>query len=233
MQAPPLLRHAGGGGQGGAADDEAVAASMPFEDMCQALEEWSCRFHSCLVPRHCHDAPELGAWVRCMRRLRGKGALEKWKVHRLNRLGFQWVVSKQEALWHGNLHHLRHYQALHGQQALPEGGRSDSEPAWCALAAWVRAQSELLVAGKLPQAQVRALAAVGVTLAVGPEPARRQVRLQGLNAHERKRARKQWKLADQASEQQRGRETEPEAAGPEEGKPQGQRTRTDPAARAR
>ena len=106
-------------------DDDPVLrpSRMPFEAMCLRLGAWRARFGTAHVPRRCFDAAELGAWVRYLRRRAARsrrcgrggdgGALELWKVERLNILGFCWVVSREDAKWYANLHHLRHFKAMH------------------------------------------------------------------------------------------------------------------------
>ena len=119
-------------------DDDLVLrpSLMPFEAMCRRLGAWRARFGTAHVPRRCFDAAELGAWVRYLRRRAarsrrcgrggggvGGGALELWKVERLNVLGFCWVVSREDAKWYANLHHLRHFKAMH---LAGGGGRTGS-----------------------------------------------------------------------------------------------------------
>lgn len=50
--------------------------------MYAQLQAWQQRHLSAHVPRHCFDAPELGAWVRYMRKQHTDGQLEQWKVDR-------------------------------------------------------------------------------------------------------------------------------------------------------
>lgn len=55
---------------------------MDFGVMFTQLQAWRQRFLSAHVPRHCFDAPELGAWVRYLRKQHSEGQLEQWKVDR-------------------------------------------------------------------------------------------------------------------------------------------------------
>lgn len=55
---------------------------MDFTAMLQRLAAWRARHLSAHVPRHCFDAPELGAWVRYMRKQHKEGRLEQWKADR-------------------------------------------------------------------------------------------------------------------------------------------------------
>lgn len=55
---------------------------MDFAAMYAQLAAWQQRFLSAHVPRHCFDAPELGAWVRYLRKQHKDGHLEQWKVDR-------------------------------------------------------------------------------------------------------------------------------------------------------
>lgn len=55
---------------------------MDFAAMYAQLQAWQQRHLSAHVPRHCFDAPELGAWVRFMRKQHTDGQLEQWKVDR-------------------------------------------------------------------------------------------------------------------------------------------------------
>jgi hypothetical protein len=55
---------------------------MDFAAMYALLQAWQQRHQSAHVPRHCFDAPELGAWVRYMRKQHTDGQLEQWKVDR-------------------------------------------------------------------------------------------------------------------------------------------------------
>jgi hypothetical protein len=55
---------------------------MDFAAMLAQLAAWRGRFLTAHVPRHCFDAPELGAWVRHVRKQHAEGRLEQWKVER-------------------------------------------------------------------------------------------------------------------------------------------------------
>jgi hypothetical protein len=55
---------------------------MDFEAMFGQLEQWKAQHLSAHVPRFCFDAPELGAWVRYVRKQHKDGLLEQWKVER-------------------------------------------------------------------------------------------------------------------------------------------------------
>jgi hypothetical protein len=55
---------------------------MDFETMFEQLVQWKAQHLSAHVPRFCFDAPELGAWVRYMRKQHKDGLLEQWKVER-------------------------------------------------------------------------------------------------------------------------------------------------------
>jgi hypothetical protein len=57
-------------------------SQMDFPTMYTQLQAWQARHLSAHVPHHCFDAPELGAWVRHMRKQRKDGRLEQWKVDR-------------------------------------------------------------------------------------------------------------------------------------------------------
>ncbi len=131
-------------------DDPIIRPSLlPFEAMCARLRAWKARFGTAHVPRRCFDDAELGAWVRYMRRLRDRRALERWKADRLNLLSFEWEVSKEDAKWYASLHHLRHFKASYCDAG---GERSRASPVTPLeigldggllrdLAAWVRQQA--------------------------------------------------------------------------------------------
>jgi hypothetical protein len=55
---------------------------MDFELMFGQLVQWKAQHLSAHVPRFCFDAPELGAWVRYVRKQHKDGLLEQWKVER-------------------------------------------------------------------------------------------------------------------------------------------------------
>lgn len=55
---------------------------MDFATMYAQLAAWQQRFLTAHVPRHCFDAPELGAWVRYVRKQHKDGHLEQWKADR-------------------------------------------------------------------------------------------------------------------------------------------------------
>lgn len=167
----------------------------PFPVMYSRLKAWADMYRTCHVPRHCFDAADLGAWVWHQRRLHRTGALEQWKVDELNRLGFQWSISKDDMQWHANVHHLRQFRLVHGLSAQP--GDDGLHGAWRQLASWLQQQGELYATGRLPLLKQQVLAAVGVTLLVDSDVVERAVQLQGLNAHERRLARKRWKQQDQ------------------------------------
>jgi hypothetical protein len=174
--------------------DPLMPERMGFDEMYRQLEAWRTTHRTSHVPHRCFDAGELGAWARHMRQQRRRGELEQWKAELLNQLDFPWSPSKADAQWHANLHHLRQFRHVHGPSALPCGDGVHS--AWRELPGWLQRQGELLAAGRLPLPRQQALAAVGVTLRVPEADAERGVRLQGLNAHERRLARKRWKRED-------------------------------------
>ena len=78
--------------QGGPAALEPLAQQLPdrrlrpsrfdFGTMYVQLQAWKQQHLTAHVPRHCFDAPELGAWVRHLRKLHKEGQLEQWKVDR-------------------------------------------------------------------------------------------------------------------------------------------------------
>jgi hypothetical protein len=55
---------------------------MEFAAMLAELQAWRQRHLTAHVPRFCFDAPELGAWVRYLRKQHKEGLLEQWKVDR-------------------------------------------------------------------------------------------------------------------------------------------------------
>lgn len=57
-------------------------SKMDFAAMYAELQVWQQKHLSAHVPRYCFDAPELGAWVRYMRKQYKVGLLEQWKADR-------------------------------------------------------------------------------------------------------------------------------------------------------
>jgi hypothetical protein len=53
-----------------------------FSDMFDQLAQWKQLHLSAHVPRFCFDAPQLGAWVRQLRKAHKLGQLEQWKIDR-------------------------------------------------------------------------------------------------------------------------------------------------------
>jgi hypothetical protein len=166
----------------------------PFDVMYSQLQEWQRRFQTCHVPRHCFDAETLGMWVHSIRRQCRNGKLEEWKKDRLSRLGFEWSISNEDAKWHAHVHHLRQFRLLNGESEDPfyDGHHN----AWKELQGWIDMQGLLLSAGKLPQNKRQILECIGITLRVPEEAIYRNIKLQGLNAHERRLARKRWRRED-------------------------------------
>ncbi|KAF8067197.1 hypothetical protein HT031_002244 [Scenedesmus sp. PABB004] len=172
---------------------------MAFDAMLARLAAWRAAHLSAHVPRHCFDAPELGAWVRAQRKAHRDGALEAWKVERLNELGFEWEVSDQDAKWHHTYHQLRRYRLLHGSTAVdPRHGRADATD-WRVVARWLDRQARLLAKRKLSEQRRAMLAQLGVTLRVPRRLLARTAALQGLNGTERRQLRKRWRAADRAA----------------------------------
>jgi hypothetical protein len=68
--------------------------ALDFDRMYRQLADFKRAHLTAHVPRHCWDAPELGAWVRQLRKLHKERRLERWKVDRwvLQRLG-PWEVT--------------------------------------------------------------------------------------------------------------------------------------------
>jgi hypothetical protein len=157
--------------------------------MYQQLVAWQMTHLSCHVPRNCHDAPPLlDAWVRHLRRLHASGALEQWKVDRLNLLGFEWSISDQHAKWLSKYHELRRYRAVHGHVGLQQsqinsqseggitsGNIGSNNPA---LQHWLQRQAVLYAKGALTEQQVTLLASLGVELRVAADKAERAVQEQ-------------------------------------------------------
>lgn len=85
--APAATAHASAGGGGGRLVTWSRLADMPFELMYRELAAFSVRFGSCHVPRHCFDAPQLGAWTRWLRHQRARKLLPQWQVDRWARRG--------------------------------------------------------------------------------------------------------------------------------------------------
>jgi hypothetical protein len=56
--------------------------ALDFDRMYRQLAEFKRAHLTAHVPRHCWDAPELGAWARQLRKDRKEGRLERWKVDR-------------------------------------------------------------------------------------------------------------------------------------------------------
>lgn len=57
-------------------------SQMEFETMFMQLAAWKQQYLTAHVPRFCFDAPELGAWVRHMRKQHKDCQLAQWKTDR-------------------------------------------------------------------------------------------------------------------------------------------------------
>jgi hypothetical protein len=57
-------------------------AQAAFEPMYRRLAAWRARFGACHVPRRCFDAPDLGEWVRWLRKQRVEARLPQWQADR-------------------------------------------------------------------------------------------------------------------------------------------------------
>ena len=133
----------------------------------------------------------------------GPEAKERWKMVQLDQIGFQWTVSRQDAMWHGSLHHYRQFKTLRWDGGLSEAPGaapqriSDPHSTWSReLDAWLVQQGRDFVEGRLSVTKRRALEAVGVTLNVSGDTLERAVSIQGLNGFERKRLRQLWKATE-------------------------------------
>ena len=173
-----------------------------FNVMLSLLKDWKAAYGSCIVPHRCFDDQMgLGAWVRWMRRQRRTSIpVHQWKVMALDEIGFVWSVPREEAKWHANYHHLRHWKALRWDGGLSSGDipiktvMADPRLGWSQeLDAWLVRQGKDLVSGRLSDSKRRALEVLGVTLSVKWEDFERGVSVQGLNSHERKRLRQLWR----------------------------------------
>eukprot|EP00882_Tetradesmus_deserticola_P012521 GHRQ01013273.1.p1 GENE.GHRQ01013273.1~~GHRQ01013273.1.p1 ORF type:complete len:258 (+),score=66.86 GHRQ01013273.1:833-1606(+) len=107
---------------------------MDFETMLRQLAQWKAQHLSAHVPRLCFDVPELGAWVRFVRKQHKDGLLEQWKVARLNSLQFEWELTDQEARWHHLYHQLRRYRLLYGSSEVDTNKSGSGQGDWPAVA---------------------------------------------------------------------------------------------------
>jgi hypothetical protein len=61
-------------------------ARMQWEGMYRRLAAWRARYGSAHVPRRCFDAPDLGEWVRWLRKQKAEGRLPRWQRDRCARV---------------------------------------------------------------------------------------------------------------------------------------------------
>ncbi|KAF6255405.1 hypothetical protein COO60DRAFT_217099 [Scenedesmus sp. NREL 46B-D3] len=182
---------------------------MDFGLMLGQLTQWKAQHLSAHVPRFCFDAPELGAWVRHVRKQHKDGVLEQWKVERLDGLQFEWELPDQEARWHHLYHQLRRHRLLHGSSEVDAGKSGSGQGDWPAVARWLSKQGRLLAKQKLNGQKVAMLQLLEVTLRLPKRLVHRTAQLQALNGPERRKLRKKWKQLDATAaeqEQQRRRQ---------------------------
>jgi hypothetical protein len=95
-----------------------------------------CDVKRTLLPREKRDNPEyvkLGSWVgrtrlEARRPIGHPERIEPYKIHALNRLGFQWQPREND--WMKNYENLKEYMAREGRGKMPTR-RKDSLGVWC------------------------------------------------------------------------------------------------------
>eukprot|EP00775_Hariotina_reticulata_P002782 gene2782-3075_t len=137
---------------------------MEFEIMFVQLAAWKEQHLTAHVPRFCFDAPELGAWVRYMRKQHKDRHLAQWMTDRLNVVSFEWELTDTDAKWHHLYHQLRRYKLLYGTTSInPKNSRRDACD-WGIVAKWLQRQARLLAKQKLNGQKKAMLEQLGVTL---------------------------------------------------------------------
>ena len=69
-----------------------------WEQMFTVLADYRRQNGNCKVPQNWRDNPKLGKWVQHQRNSRRTGALSEERIHRLDKIGFQWKPSKGPAI---------------------------------------------------------------------------------------------------------------------------------------
>ncbi len=131
-----------------------------FRAWVDALETYRDGSGHCRVPAGfaTPDGRRLGDWVAYTRARHAKGLLAQDRVEVLDRLGFEWRVRDNEALWQQGVEALRAYVVEHGHARVPiRYWRDDG----FRLGQWVRSRRSEGKGGRLSPERTAALDALG------------------------------------------------------------------------
>jgi hypothetical protein len=113
------------------------------------------RFRHCRVLPDWPESPNLGKWVMRQRSFKRKGELSPERIKRLDELGFAW--SPHDTSWKRQFAQLAAFTVKHGHCNVPF-----NKPEHQNLAIWVRKQRTARRKGKLEDAKVQQLTAIGM-----------------------------------------------------------------------
>lgn len=131
-----------------------------FRAWVDALQTYRDESGHCRVPAGfaTPDGRRLGDWVAYTRARHAKGLLAQDRVEVLDRLGFEWRVRDNEALWQQGVEALRAYVVEHGHARVPiRYWRDDG----FRLGQWVRSRRSEGKGGRLSPERTAALDALG------------------------------------------------------------------------
>jgi hypothetical protein len=125
-----------------------------WEQSFAELEAYKVLHGNCRVPYGYKRNPQLANWVSTQRALKAAGKLAQERVQRLDVLGFEWRVL--DAVWEQRFAELEAYKALHGDCKVSTSYKPNPQ-----LGRWVSQQRMQKASGKLWQARMQRLEALG------------------------------------------------------------------------
>ena len=150
-----------------------VTAQEQWNERLKELKQYQQVNGNCKVPRGYKGNPQLGMWVHNQRNKYKKGKLSKERIKLLNKIEFEWEVSKEARLrasavgrrlvddqkWNERLKELKQYQQVNGNCKVPQNYKANP-----VLGKWVDRQRSVYnktIKGKLSSDQIKQLNGIG------------------------------------------------------------------------
>jgi ribosomal protein L7Ae-like RNA K-turn-binding protein len=130
-------------------------ASATWDEMHALLQQFKKREGHCKVPQsHIEDKANIGTWVRDQRQLKTKEKLDPDRKRRLEKIGFEWVIS---ATWDEMHALLQQFKKREGHCNVPQSHTEDEAN----LGTWVNNQRNLKTKEKLDPDRQKRLEEIG------------------------------------------------------------------------
>ncbi len=128
--------------------------TLKWEERFEELQEFHRRFGHCKVPASWQEAPKLHRWASKQRTRYSRGRLERSRVRRLEKLGFEWAVLDRQ--WEQRFEELREFHRQSGHCNVPKEWPPSPQ-----LGGWVSKQRARYRHGAMEPERIRRLEAIG------------------------------------------------------------------------